>query len=92
MCRGNIHSVDGHGVNHLNAALLYVFGDQFAPRYRDIYDKVRTSLIGFHHPSRYGDAILKSARTAKANALIREWDECCRIFVSLRGRIRHRAP
>jgi TnpA family transposase len=77
------HSVDGHGINHVNAALLYVFSKQFAPRYRDICDKVRTSLIGFHHPSRYGDVILKPARKVKANDIIQEWDECRRIFVSL---------
>jgi hypothetical protein len=31
-------SVDGHVINHVNAALLYVFGKQFAPPYRNIYD------------------------------------------------------
>src|SRR5208283_682907 len=31
---------------------------QFAPRYKDLYDKVRTSLVGFKHPSQYGDAII----------------------------------
>ena len=77
------HSVDGHGINHVNAALLHVFGKQFSPRYRDIYDKVRTSLIGFHHPGHYGDAIVKPARKVHQNNIIREWDECCRIFVSL---------
>ena len=75
--------MDTHGTNHLNSALLHVFGDQFAPRYRDICDKVRTSLIGFHHPSRYGDAILTPIRKVRENDIIREWDECRRIFVSL---------
>jgi TnpA family transposase len=79
----DIHSVDTHGTNHVNSAILYVFGDQFAPRYKDICDKVKTSLIGFHHPSRYGDAILKPVRKARENDIVREWDECRRIFVSL---------
>ena len=79
----DIHSVDTHGTNHVNAALLYVFGDQFAPRYKDICDKVRTSLTAFHHPSRYGEAILKPIRKIRENDIIREWDECRRIFVSL---------
>jgi len=79
----DIHSVDTHGTNHLNSAILYVFGDQFAPRYKDICDKVRTSLIAFHHPSRYGDAVLKPVRKTREKDIIREWDECRRIFLSL---------
>jgi TnpA family transposase len=79
----DVHSVDTHGTNHLNSALLYVFGDRFAPRYRDICDKVRTSLVGFQHPSRYADAILKPIRKVRENDIVREWDECRRVFVSL---------
>ena len=67
----------------MNFALLYLFGYQFAPRYKDLWDKVRTSLTGFHHPSRYGDMILKPARKIREDDIIREWDECKRIFVSL---------
>ena len=81
--QSDYHSVDGHGINHVNAALLYVFGKQFAPRYKDIYDKVSKSLVGFHHPSHYGDAILKPACKVQQNDIIRDWDDCCRIFVSL---------
>ena len=51
-----IHSTDTHGANEVNFALLNLFGYQFAPRYKDLYDKVRTSLVGFKHPSQYGDA------------------------------------
>ena len=78
-----IHSTDTHGTNEVNFALLHVFGYQFAPRYKDICDKVRTSLTGFNHPGRYGDAILKPVRKIRENDIIREWDECRRIFVSL---------
>lgn len=77
------HSTDGHGPNQVNFALLHVFSRQFAPRYRDLYDKVRTSLTGFNHPGSYGDAILKPVRKIRVNDIIREWDECQRIFVSL---------
>jgi TnpA family transposase len=42
--------------NEVNFALLHLFGYQFAPRYKDLYDKVRTSLVGFKQPSQYGDA------------------------------------
>jgi TnpA family transposase len=78
-----IHSTDTHGANEVNFALLHVFGYQFAPRYKDLCDKIRTSLIGFNHPSRYGDAVLKPARKVRDSDIIREWDECRRIFVSL---------
>jgi TnpA family transposase len=60
-----------------------VFGRQFAPRYKDLCDKVRTSLTGFNHPGSYGDAILKPVRKIRENDIIREWGECRRIFVSL---------
>ena len=78
-----IHSTDTHGTNEVNFALLYLFGYQFAPRYKDLCDKVRTSLTGFNHPSRYGDALLKPIRKIRDKDIIREWDECRRIFVSL---------
>jgi hypothetical protein len=35
----NIHSTDTHGTNEINFAVLHLFGYQFAPRYKDIYDK-----------------------------------------------------
>jgi len=78
-----IHSTDTHGTNQLNFALLHLFGYQFAPRYKDLCDKARTSLTGFRHTSRYGDAILRPARKIREKDIIREWDECRRIFVSL---------
>ena len=78
-----IHSTDTHGTNEVNFALLYVFGYGFAPRYKDLYDKVRTSLTGFNTPSSYGDVILKPVRKIREAEIIREWDECRRIFVSL---------
>jgi TnpA family transposase len=78
-----IHSTDTHGTNEVNFALLHMFGYQFAPRYKDLYDKVRTSLMAFHHPNHYGDAILKPVRKIRESDIIREWDECARIFMSL---------
>jgi TnpA family transposase len=79
----DIHSADTHATNQANFALLHVFGDQFAPRYKDICDKVQTSLTAFHHPSRYDDAVLKPIRKIREDLIVREWDECQRIFVSL---------
>ena len=79
----DIHSADTHATNQVNFALLHVFGDQFAPRYKDICDKVQTSLTAFHHPSRYDDAVLKPIRKIREDLIVGEWDECQRIFVSL---------
>ena len=36
-----IHSTDTHGANEINFALLHLFGYQFAPRYKDLFDRVR---------------------------------------------------
>jgi Tn3 transposase DDE domain len=59
----DVHSTDTHGINEGNFALLHLFGYQFAPRYRDLPEKVRTSLYGFKHPSQYAaDELLKPVR------------------------------
>jgi hypothetical protein len=46
-----VHSTDSHGVNEVNFALLHIFGYQFALRYKDIREKIGTSLYGFQHPN-----------------------------------------
>jgi hypothetical protein len=66
----DVHSTDTHGTNEVNFAILHLFGYQFAPRYRDIYDKVSTSLYGFQHPSHYEEELLKPIRKLNT-ALIR---------------------
>src|SRR2546423_14488824 len=76
-------ATETHGANEVNFALLHLCGYQCAPRDKDLYDKVRTSLTGFQHPSHYGDALLKPARKIRQDDILREWDECRRIFVSL---------
>ena len=79
-----VHSTDTHGTNEVNFALLHCFGYQFAPRYRDIYDKVSQSLYGFKHPSQYDeDWILKPIRKLNPTLIIEEWDNIQRILVSL---------
>ena len=35
----DIHYTDTHGANEVNFSILNFFGYQFAPRYKDIYDK-----------------------------------------------------
>jgi TnpA family transposase len=78
-----VHSTDTHGTNAVNFALLHLFGYQFAPRYRDLYDTVRTSLYGFRHPSQYGEGLLKPIRKINPRLIIEEWPNLLRIFVSL---------
>lgn len=78
-----IHSTDTHGANEVNFAILHLFGYQFAPRYRDIYDTVRLSLYGFRHPSHYKKILLKPVRMLKPNLIVDEWDNIQRIMVSL---------
>jgi len=79
----DVHSTDTHGANEVNFALLHVFGYQFAPRYRDLYDKVRTSLYGFKHPSQYANLALKPIRKINTRLIVEEWENLQRIFVSL---------
>ena len=50
-----VHSTDVHGSKQVNFALLHLFGYQFVPRFKDIYETVSKSLYSFAHPTRYPD-------------------------------------
>ncbi len=78
-----IHSIDTHGSNQVNFALLHLFGYQFAPRFKDIYDTVTKSLYGFQHPSRYSDCQIKPIRKINRKLIIQEWENIQRISLSL---------
>lgn len=78
-----VHSTDTHGTNQVNFALLDTFGYQFAPRYKAIQEKVRTSLYGFEQPNYYGEVTLKPVRKLNTALIVEEWDNLQRIFVSL---------
>lgn len=77
-----VHSTDTHGTNEVNFALLHLFGYQFAPRYKDIYDRISTGLYGFKHPSHY-EQLIKPIRKLNTRLIIEEWDNIKRIAVSL---------
>lgn len=77
-----IHSTDTHGTNQVNFAILYVFGYQFAPRYKDIYDKATQSIYGFKHPTNY-QGVIKPIRKINTDLIIEEWENIQRIMVSL---------
>ncbi|MGP6192138.1 MAG: Tn3 family transposase [Vulcanimicrobiaceae bacterium] len=78
-----IHSTDTHGANEVNYAILAFFGYQFAPRYRDIRDKMST-LHGFKPPGKYDGAFLLKP-TSKINVarILAEEDNIKHILASL---------
>lgn len=78
-----VHSTDTHGTNEVNFALLHLFGYQFAPRYRDFYDKVRTTLYGFQSPQQYTTGVLRPIRKINTALIIEDWEQIQRILVSL---------
>ena len=78
-----VHSTDTHGTNAVNFALLHMFGYQFAPRYRDLPETIRTGLYGFQHPRQYTDMLLRPIRKLQTDRIVAEWDNLLRIFASL---------
>lgn len=82
--RPTAHSTDTHGTNEVNFGILHFFGYQFAPRYRDLYDKVRKGLYGFEHPRKYdANWLLRPIRKINEELIIKEWDNIRRIIASL---------
>ena len=80
--QSDIHSTDTHGTNEVNFAILHSFGYQFAPRYKDIYDKVNKALYGFKHPTNY-EGVIKPIRKINTDLIVEEWENIQRIMVSL---------
>ena len=78
-----IHSTDTHGTNELNFAILHLFGYQFAPRYKDIYQTVNQLLYGFKQPNHYGDILLKPKRKIHPEYIVDDWENIQRIMLSL---------
>jgi TnpA family transposase len=79
-----VHSTDSHGTNEVNFGILNFFGYQFAPRYRDPYNKVNQGLYGFLHPSQYDlDWLLRPIRKINKKLIIEEWENIQRIILSL---------
>jgi len=76
------HSTDTHGTNQVNFWILHAFGYHFAPRYRDLQKKMDT-LVGFRHPSEYGDALIKPSRKTYDELIVEEWPNIQRIMASL---------
>src|SRR5699024_8433048 len=81
--QSEVHSTDTHGTNEVNFALLSFFGYQFAPRYRNFYRTVSKSLYGFHHPSQYGNVLIKPVQKINTRLIAEEWENIQRIILSL---------
>lgn len=85
--RPTVHSTDTHGTNEVNFAILALFGYQFAPRYRDIRDKMGT-LYGFKHPSQYDESfLLKPTSQANEKLILAEEDNIKHIVASLAQKV-----
>jgi TnpA family transposase len=76
------HSTDTHGTNQVNFFILYSFGYQFEPRYRDLHKKM-AGLVGFHHPSHYAGSLIKPSRKTYETLIVKEWPNIQRILASL---------
>lgn len=78
-----IVSTDMHGVNHVNFAILYMFGRQFAPRYTSLPSRFH-DLRGFKDPKYYeGKLLICPQKKVNRNLIISEWENIMRILLSL---------
>ncbi len=75
-------SVDTHGTNHVNFALLDIFGYQFAPRYKKLNSQHRR-MYGFHNPQYYRDLPVRPISKIKRQSIIEEWPNIQKIILSL---------
>jgi TnpA family transposase len=80
-----VHSVDMHGINHVNFFILDAFGYVFAPRYTKVNEMVKM-IFGFMGSENYENYLLKPVRKTKEDLIIDEWDNVLRILVSLATR------
>jgi len=80
----DVLSTDTHGVNHINFALLDLFGYKFAPRYAKI-SKVLNEM--FHVSEDKNQHVqLSLKKPIKDKVIIKHWDTIQRIAVSLNER------
>ena len=78
----DIISTDMHGVNHINFALMGMFGRQFAPRFTNLPKRFE-SLLGFKDPKKYDSLFIRPQKKANQNLIISEWNNILKILLSL---------
>ena len=76
-------SGDMHSVNRVNFILMHMFGYKFMPRFTQIDKKAGDSLVCFGNLSNYENYVIKPVKRVDKSLLIKEWDNCLRIFASL---------
>jgi len=85
--KSDIHSTDSHGGNQVNFLCLELIERQYAPRYRDIHDKMN-HLFGFKHPSKYDEKYLIKPRfKVNTKLILSEEDNIKHILASLAKKV-----
>ena len=77
----NVLSTDTHGVNHVNFALLDLFGYKFAPRYANfgkVIDDLFTINVSNNKPT-----CIKLKKAINTKLITEQWDTIQRIAISL---------
>jgi len=80
----NMLSTDTHGVNHVNFALLDLFGYTFAPRYAKVGNVINEMFDVIEDKQGHIDIRLKKPINIKC--IIKYWDTIQRICISLKER------
>ncbi len=80
----NMLSTDTHGVNHVNFALLDLFGYTFAPRYAKVGNVINEVFDVIEDKHSHIDIRLKKPINIKC--IIKYWDTIQRICISLKER------
>lgn len=79
----DVLSTDTHGVNHVNFALLNLFGYTFAPRYASFGDVVEKM---FHIKDQDDTLQLSLKKPINTDIIIKHWDDIQRIALTLKER------
>ena len=77
-----IHSTDTHGANKVNFALLYSHDQKFAPRFKNLKDKMK-ELCGFKTAPHYCGMFFQPKHKVNTRLIKSQWSNILRIFVSL---------
>lgn len=86
-----IHSTDTHGANEVNYLILALFGYPYAPRYRDVREKMGT-LYGFKPPGKYDPSFLiRPTSQVSKRLILAEEDNIKHIAVSLAQKVTSQA-
>jgi len=76
----DVLSTDTHGANHVNFALLDLFGYTFAPRYAQFSRVIEELFTIDNHENR---SLLTLKKPIKFSLIIKEWETIQRIAISL---------